>query len=129
MKEKICALAAVALIAVTSASCGFKSDLYLPGKPQKIEQYDTESLQDLGEEKLLQLQNRTEETVPVVHSATPQDSDNVDSEPTPDGVVLELPTIEELKQKESSIRKKKSSSGIRKKPFTLSAAYFGFPLM
>lgn len=86
------------LIATICFSCGFKSDLYLPGQPDKVEQYDSESLKTQGEKKLLQLEKQN----------GLQTSDKAGSKTVnPDqGVVVDLPLEDEINRVKSELRKK-----------------------
>jgi len=131
MKYKLGAIVICWTLATTSASCGFKSDLYLPGQQQKIEQYDSRSLKNLGDEKLRQLQKQNDEQGsnsvskdPVSNeedgAVVPQQLESQSIEPqgiepagngstvarpaSEEGVLVELPTADEIEREKAKIR-------------------------
>lgn len=83
------------------SSCGYKSDLYLSDEPQKLHQYDRENLQQLGEQRLQQLEGQTPE---------PDVTGDTESAPVvSEGVVVELPDTAEpelIDTQDSDNRKK-----------------------
>ena len=104
---------------VTLTSCGFKSDLYLPGQPQKPAQYDSESLKDLGDEKLRELQNQGEvpDTVTNSDGNTGMDAGLDSTLDVPEnGVVVELPSADDIaRDKENPDKTTSDKSDSRKK--------------
>ncbi len=117
MIRKAGPLLVCSVLLAIGASCGFKSDLYLPGQPQELGQYDSKSLKDLGDEKLRQLQIQTDGNAPVSPAASDdvssggESSAGVGSGIPVDGVVVELPTAEELVQDNSDQPKKTGNGG------------------
>ena len=95
MKKKTVKIAVGGIMMIICSSCGFKSDLYLPGQPEKVEQYDRESLKNLGDETLRTLQSQSEDTAL---------QERVDIPDT--GVLVELPSAEDAAQEKADSRKK-----------------------
>jgi len=108
MQNKIGAMVISVLLTATTASCGFKSDLYLPGQQQKIEQYDSRALEDLGNDKLRELQNQSGISDDERHPGVSIGDNSTGALPVipDDGVVVDIPKEEEIEEEKAQIRKK-----------------------
>lgn len=110
MKEKTgLFLLFASCVLLAGTSCGFKSDLYLPGQPQKVEQYDSKSLKDLGDQKLRQLQKQGEVSPSATTEVSVGEQENAEGtgdEIPHSGIVVELPSTEEIAQEKADTRKK-----------------------
>ena len=118
MIKKALWLALLTLLSVTATSCGFKSDLYLPGQPQKLEQYDSDSLKDLGSEKLRQLQNQNDvpDTVTNSDSKAGIDAGSGAEFNIPDsGVVVELPSADDITRVNENLNAENPDNETREK--------------